>query len=222
MPIGRALFQHFNLFGKHLPVLFTINTSCCYKWKNQSKHQRMNADAADSKENASMKHSPSKQKEYFVENVLDDIMGEDLNFEDFDDEVDQKHLQHSNEKTRKITNNNVQKKALEEGIPQRDKEQTKSVSSSMEKESSNQMRSLTSLENERTSPTKAKHNIKDDNKSLQSSRSVASSKERPIRYFVIKSNNFEHLEISTQKSIWSTQPHNEQKLNEAFEVPALA
>jgi len=38
-----------------------------------------------------------------------------------------------------------------------------------------------------------------------------------VRYFVIKSFTHKHLEISIQKSIWSTQSHNEQKLNEAYE-----
>jgi hypothetical protein len=39
-----------------------------------------------------------------------------------------------------------------------------------------------------------------------------------IRYFIIKSFTHQHLEISIKKSIWSTQAHNEQKLNEAYEV----
>jgi hypothetical protein len=45
-----------------------------------------------------------------------------------------------------------------------------------------------------------------------------SGKKRPRRYFVIKSFTHKHLELSIEKSIWSTQTHNESKLNEAFEV----
>jgi len=38
-----------------------------------------------------------------------------------------------------------------------------------------------------------------------------------MRYFVIKTHSQKHLKISIENSIWSTQPHNESKLNEAFE-----
>lgn len=58
------------------------------------------------------------------------------------------------------------------------------------------------------------------------------------RYFVIKSNNFENVEIAKSKvrgyrlfycvhffffcqSVWSTPPYNEKKLNKAFRVMAL-
>ncbi|CAI8055726.1 YTH domain-containing protein 1 [Geodia barretti] len=36
------------------------------------------------------------------------------------------------------------------------------------------------------------------------------------RYFVIKSNNFENVEIAKDKSVWSTPPYNEKKLNKAY------
>ncbi|XP_043915095.1 3'-5' RNA helicase YTHDC2 [Protopterus annectens] len=38
----------------------------------------------------------------------------------------------------------------------------------------------------------------------------------PVRYFIMKSSNLRNLEISQQKSIWSTTPSNERKLNRAF------
>jgi hypothetical protein len=36
------------------------------------------------------------------------------------------------------------------------------------------------------------------------------------RYFVMKSNNFENIEIAKDKSVWSTPPYNEKKLNKAY------
>lgn len=39
-----------------------------------------------------------------------------------------------------------------------------------------------------------------------------------IRYFIIKTFTQKHLDISVEKEIWSTQSHNETKLNEAFKV----
>jgi len=53
-------------------------------------------------------------------------------------------------------------------------------------------------------------------KTIKSSIVVKTSK-RSTRYFIIKTFTHKHLEISIQKAIWSTQAHNEQKLNEAFE-----
>ncbi|XP_040397034.1 3'-5' RNA helicase YTHDC2 isoform X2 [Cygnus olor] len=38
----------------------------------------------------------------------------------------------------------------------------------------------------------------------------------PVRYFVMKSNNLQNLDISQQKGVWSTRPSNERKLNRAF------
>uniref|UniRef100_A0A8D9BLG9 YTH domain-containing protein 1 n=1 Tax=Cacopsylla melanoneura TaxID=428564 RepID=A0A8D9BLG9_9HEMI len=39
---------------------------------------------------------------------------------------------------------------------------------------------------------------------------------RDARFFVIKSNNSENVEIAKSKGVWSTLPQNEQKLNQAF------
>ncbi|NXB38531.1 YTDC2 helicase, partial [Eulacestoma nigropectus] len=38
----------------------------------------------------------------------------------------------------------------------------------------------------------------------------------PVRYFIMKSSNFQNIDISQQKGIWSTTPSNERKLNGAF------
>jgi hypothetical protein len=57
-----------------------------------------------------------------------------------------------------------------------------------------------------------------DKASSSSSASLEDSKARRVRYFMIKSFNYEHLDISVDKSVWSTQEHNERKLNDAFEA----
>jgi len=54
-------------------------------------------------------------------------------------------------------------------------------------------------------------------KSTTNSLKPKNSTKRNVRYFIIKSFTHKHLEISIQKAIWSTQAHNEQKLNEAYE-----
>lgn len=38
----------------------------------------------------------------------------------------------------------------------------------------------------------------------------------PVRYFIMKSSNFQNIDISQQKGMWSTTPSNERKLNGAF------
>ncbi|NXP51063.1 YTDC2 helicase, partial [Heliornis fulica] len=43
-----------------------------------------------------------------------------------------------------------------------------------------------------------------------------SPRNTPVRYFILKSSNFQNIDISQQKGIWSTMPSNEEKLNRAF------
>lgn len=43
-------------------------------------------------------------------------------------------------------------------------------------------------------------------------------KEEHPRFFVMKSFTQFDIDISKEKSIWATQPHNERKLNDAFDV----
>eukprot|EP00850_Spirogloea_muscicola_P005407 SM000024S07869 [mRNA] locus=s24:956493:960574:- [translate_table: standard] len=40
----------------------------------------------------------------------------------------------------------------------------------------------------------------------------------PTRYFVVKSNNVENLELSAQRGLWATHRNNEGKLNDAFDM----
>lgn len=40
-----------------------------------------------------------------------------------------------------------------------------------------------------------------------------------IRYFILKSLTVEDLEMSVKNGVWATQSHNEETLNQAFEVP---
>lgn len=39
---------------------------------------------------------------------------------------------------------------------------------------------------------------------------------KEARFFIIKSNNYENIELAKVKSCWSTRPWNETKLNQAF------
>ena len=39
---------------------------------------------------------------------------------------------------------------------------------------------------------------------------------RDARFFLMKSNNADNITISKNKSVWSTPPQNESKLNQAF------
>ncbi|NXM20791.1 YTDC2 helicase, partial [Ploceus nigricollis] len=48
------------------------------------------------------------------------------------------------------------------------------------------------------------------------SKSPSPRQNTPVRYFIMKSSNFQNIEISQQKGIWSTKPSNERKLNGAF------
>ncbi|OXB79485.1 UNVERIFIED_CONTAM: hypothetical protein H355_013881 [Colinus virginianus] len=43
----------------------------------------------------------------------------------------------------------------------------------------------------------------------------------PVRYFIMKCRNWQNLNISQQKGVWSTTPSNEQKLNGAFRESSL-
>ena len=40
----------------------------------------------------------------------------------------------------------------------------------------------------------------------------------PSRYFIVKSLTVDDLELSRQSNIWATQTHNEEQLNQAYEV----
>lgn len=191
----------------------------------------MSADSSDSKDHFSIKRdSPNKPKE-IVENVLDDIMGEDVNFEDFEDDVDQKHVQTENGKQTSYVS---QRTELDRAASQKESKKT-NADPERDKQSSTQLRSLTSLESDKAidktkviqenSDISTKEKESHDNEKITPNTKVDKApaiSSKPSRYFIIKSNNYEHLEISMRKSIWSTQPHNEQKLNEAFEVPTLA
>uniref|UniRef100_W5KNU3 RNA helicase n=1 Tax=Astyanax mexicanus TaxID=7994 RepID=W5KNU3_ASTMX len=43
----------------------------------------------------------------------------------------------------------------------------------------------------------------------------------PVRYFIMKSSNMRNIELSQQRSIWSTTPNNEHKLNRAFQESSM-
>jgi hypothetical protein len=42
-------------------------------------------------------------------------------------------------------------------------------------------------------------------------------RDRPVRYFVMKCSTSENLSVALDKHIWSTQPHNEKKLRDAYQ-----
>ncbi|XP_068278683.1 3'-5' RNA helicase YTHDC2 isoform X2 [Nyctibius grandis] len=52
--------------------------------------------------------------------------------------------------------------------------------------------------------------------SAKGSKSPSPRPSTPVRYFIMKSNNLQNIDISQQKGIWSTMPSNERKLNRAF------
>lgn len=48
--------------------------------------------------------------------------------------------------------------------------------------------------------------------------SVSSSSNPSVRYFILKSLTTDDLDISVDRGVWATQPHNEASLNRAFKT----
>ena len=42
--------------------------------------------------------------------------------------------------------------------------------------------------------------------------------EKPFKFFILKTFSAEHIRISIERGVWSTQAHNEKKLDAAFKV----
>uniref|UniRef100_A0A8B9HP93 RNA helicase n=1 Tax=Astyanax mexicanus TaxID=7994 RepID=A0A8B9HP93_ASTMX len=56
---------------------------------------------------------------------------------------------------------------------------------------------------------------------IQCSKSPPQRPPAPVRYFIMKSSNMRNIELSQQRSIWSTTPNNEHKLNRAFQESSM-
>ena len=70
-------------------------------------------------------------------------------------------------------------------------------------------------EEEEGERTESKGIVKEENKSGKTS----GTKEETIpRFFVMKSFSQYDIDVSMERNIWATQPHNERKLNDAFDV----
>lgn len=70
-------------------------------------------------------------------------------------------------------------------------------------------------EEEEGKQTVSKEIVKEEGKS----RKTSGTKEETIpRFFVMKSFSQYDIDVSMERNIWATQPHNERKLNDAFDV----
>eukprot|EP00118_Oscarella_pearsei_P012640 m.94726 g.94726 ORF g.94726 m.94726 type:complete len:166 (+) comp36828_c0_seq1:82-579(+) len=60
------------------------------------------------------------------------------------------------------------------------------------------------------------HTLESPTKSKKPQSALNSKLFRNTRYYIIKSNNYENVDIAKHRSVWSTPPVNERKLNKAY------
>lgn len=90
-------------------------------------------------------------------------------------------------------------------------------------ESSKSQSSTTTTTTNTSGSSSTNNNTNDKKKSSNNNAGSNPSGAAPgsRRYFVIKSVGFDNFDISREKGIWSTQIHNEEKFNLAFEASSF-